>query len=100
MSKTSDVSVQAQPGNSQVTDEVKEVIYSRLEDLGVDDAREAVILHHYRGGDFVAIRNQGVSDIKAFNQAYWQIVGEYRINRSVNDDTLWVSRDWIREQCE
>ncbi|MFB6070697.1 MAG: hypothetical protein ABEJ76_06690 [Halanaeroarchaeum sp.] len=100
MSNSTDVTIQAHPGNSQVTDRVKDLIYSRLEELGVEDARENVLLHHYHDGDFVGLRNLGVSDVEAFNNAYTELVREYWKNRDVSDDTLWVSRVWIRKQLE
>lgn len=95
MSKSSDVPV---IDGNKLTDQVKDLIYSRLEDYGVEDARENVLLHHYRRGDFVAVRNDGVSDIGAFNRAYSALVNDYWSNRDVNDNTFWVSRDWIRRQ--
>ena len=95
--------------NSQVTEPVKDCIYSWLEDRGVTDARETVVLYHRRSGDYVAIENRGVSDIQAFNiEAYKEAVrddedaGKYSYWRNQNktDDIFWVHRQWVEDRME
>jgi len=88
--------------NSQVTEPVKDCIYSWLEDRGVTDARETVVLWHRRSGDYVAIENQGVSDIQAFNNAFNAALGDegYHRNQAKTDDKLWVHRKWVEARME
>lgn len=87
--------------NAQVTDRVKDCLFSWLEDRGVSDARENVVLSHYNEGDYVAVSNNGVSDgsIDSFNDAYSDLVDYWR-NRAIHDDCVWVSRYWIQKQIE
>lgn len=86
--------------NAQVTEEVKCFLYDWYEERGVEDARDRLVFHHYREGDFVATSNLEVSDINALNRAFAELASEYHRNDYTNDDCVWISRYWIEEQME
>ena len=76
---------------------------------GQDGRPETVVLYHRRYGDYVAIENQGVSDIRAFNiEAYKEAVrddddaGKYSYWRNQNktDNIFWVHRQWVEDRME
>ena len=93
------VEVRAQgAANAQVTDRVKDTIFSFLEDRGLEGAREHLVLHHYKKGDFVAISNFGIPDIERFNKLKWEMGKAYHRNKVVNDDCVWIHREYIEKE--
>jgi hypothetical protein len=85
--------------NSQVTQRVKDAIYNWFEYKGVWQIRQATVLHHYRGGEYVCMSKQmpmSSSDMASFNRAAGEAVSYWR-NKSIKDGVIWLHREWIAD---
>ena len=97
---TTDDSIQVRAAgdrNLQVTGPVKDGIFTWLEDRGVSDARDTVVLYHRGQGEYVSIHYLGVSDVETFNTAYSEAVEGYWRNQAKTDDVFWLHRYWIED---
>lgn len=86
--------------NSQVTPIVNEFLYGWLKENGIVDAREAIVVHHYKDGGFVAISNFGTAKPQHFEQVKEDLVDVHPEHKITSADCVWVSRAWISEEIE
>jgi hypothetical protein len=84
--------------NSQVTPQVKEFLYEWLQENGVTDARESIVLHHYRNGEFVAVSNFGTVKTQRFSKLQKELANAHPEHRITSDDCVWISRAWLSNQ--
>lgn len=87
--------------NSQVTPQAKRIIYEYLGTRGVEKPRE-LLLHTYRGGDFVCISYRGQFDgttEQHYIEVVARIVRSYEKNKFIEENygTIWVHRKWIEK---
>lgn len=84
--------------NAQVNEEVKSKLYEWLSQFPVESAEDAIHFHHYSEGKFVAMSVHGsLDDITQFNKARRALLSDGR-NREINEDTVWIHREWIQEE--
>jgi len=94
-----DVTIRANGAkNAQVTAEVKELLYRWLEERGLPDARERIVCHHYREGEFVALSDTGPVKSDRFDEVRRELVDDHPESRITSDTCVWVARMWISEQ--
>lgn len=94
-----DVTIRANGAkNAQVTTEVKELLYRWLEERGLPDARERIVCHHYREGEFVALSDTGPVKSDRFDELRRELVDDHPESRITSDTCVWVARTWINER--